>query len=467
MVNPLTAPTPVAAHRAVARTTRRAGATATRCYLRIEDVPGCDGAAGRRCARAWPTPGRALNAERRIDRDAIFRLKMEALEALFAALPGRRRLRRATPREQGAALTEFATYCALAEHHGKDWRRWPAELPPPRRRRRRALPRRRTRARVALPRLAAVAARRQLARASREIARRPRPADRPRRRGRRRLVLAGPAGARRVGRRAARRVQRRRPGLGPDAVRAPAGCAPPATGRSSRPSARCCAHAGGLRIDHVMGLFRLFWIPRGLGAEGRHLRALRRADELLAIVALESAARQGVHRRRGPGHGRGRRARDGWPSSGCCRTGCCTSSRRRRGEFPELALSSVTTHDLPTIAGLWTGADLEAQKRIGLDPNEDGMRGAARQAARSSASWPTTRRSRTAIEATHRALARAPSRVLLATLDDARRRPRAPQHARHRHRVAQLVARRCRSRWRRSKTAALPRTIGRVLARSG
>ena len=43
--------------------------------------------------------------------------------------------------------------------------------------------------------------------------------------------------------------------------------------------------------------------------------------------------------------------------------------------FPEQALASVSTHDLPTIPGVWTGADLADQQQAGLDPNEDGLAG--------------------------------------------------------------------------------------------
>jgi 4-alpha-glucanotransferase len=85
----------------------------------------------------------------------------------------------------------------------------------------------------------------------------------------------------------------------------------------------------------------------------------------------------------------------------------------------------VTTHDLPTIAGLWTGADLAALKRIGLDPNEEGTK-SLREKLRHLGTLDENAPAEAAIEAVHRALARAPSRVLLATLDDAVAVPERP-----------------------------------------
>ena len=149
------------------------------------------------------------------------------------------------------------------------------------------------------------------------------------------------------------------------------------------------------------------------------------ADELLAIVALESRARA---RRSSSARTWARSSRacaSGWPRSACCRTGCCTSSRRRPSSSPSWRCPAITTHDLPTIAGLWTGADLEAQKRIGLRPNEDGTRG-LRNKLRDLGGLDEHAAPELAIEATHRVLARAPSRILLATLDDAVATPDRP-----------------------------------------
>ncbi len=411
MTNPFTAPTPVppiepSPYYPSSRRFRNP------LYLRIEEVPGAAEALGAHLPRLAEA-GQALNHARRIDRDAIFALKTEALERIFDQFTGDAGFD-GFWKEQGDALTQFATYCALAERHGKDWRRWREDY------------RRPDGAEVA--RFVTHEARRvrfhawvqwlideQLARAAKEIA----------------IINDLPIGLDIAGADAwcwqdllASDVS---VGAPPDEFAADGqdwGLTPfiphrlRATGyRSFRETIRAMLrHAGGLRIDHVMGLFRLFWIPRGLGAKGgAYVRS--RPDELLAIVAVES------HRARAFIVGE---------DLGTVEDGVREKLAEQRmlsyrlmyfepvpaRAFPDMALSGVTTHDLATIAGLWTGGDVAGSLAAGLTPNEPGMR-ALRDKIEREAAIPPDATAEVAIERTYQALAAAPSRVILATLDDA------------------------------------------------
>src|SRR5215216_2986652 len=147
------------------------------------------------------------------------------------------------------------------------------------------------------------------------------------------------------------------------------------------------AHAAGLRIDHVMGLFRLFWIPDGVEpAQGTYVRYP--ADDLLGVLALESAAAQAVVVGEDlgtvePGV-RERLADEGvlsyrlaWFEQGP------DGGRRRAADYPRLALAATTTHDLPTVAGFFSGSDLAHLVEIGA-ATPDGDAGADQEAQRDS-----------------------------------------------------------------------------------
>jgi len=133
-------------------------------------------------------------------------------------------------------------------------------------------------------------------------------------------------------------------------------------------------HCGALRIDHVMALLRLFWIPQGMSPpEGTYVRYP--LDELLAVLALESERQAcavvgedlgtvpdevraalyaaGVHSYRVLWFERGPDARFAPPQA-----------------YPAQALCSVTTHDLPTLRGFWDGADIAARERLALFPDD-------------------------------------------------------------------------------------------------
>jgi 4-alpha-glucanotransferase len=185
-------------------------------------------------------------------------------------------------------------------------------------------------------------------------------------------------------------------------------------------------HAGGLRIDHVLGLFRLWWIPTGSDpAHGAYVRYP--TDELLEIVALESHRTQAVVI---------------GEDLGTVPPGVRAELRRRNllssrlvlfervppERYPRQAVAGVTTHDLPTMAGIWTGTDLEDQAAAGTTPDADAL-ALLRGRLAAAAGLGTDAELDDVVSTVHRRLATSPSVLVAATLEDALRvetRPNLP-----------------------------------------
>lgn len=388
-------------------------------YLRVEDVPGAAGAGTD--LEHLSAQGRALNRERRIDRDEAWRLKLAALEQIWANGGGVNVGFERWLTSQGPTLEEFATWCVLAERFGAGWRDWP---PPYRRpadpavRQFRADHEDRVRFHGWLQWLMHL----QLGVASSTLA----------------VIQDLPIGVDPEGSDAwawqdvlADGVSVGSPpdefnGQGQDWGLPPfvpwkladAGYQPFIdTIRAT------IASAGGLRVDHVMGLFRLWWIPNGASPrDGAYVRYP--SEDLLDIVALES------HRAKALVVGE---------DLGTVEAGVRETLAERRilsyrllwfeeddpAEWPEPAMAAVTTHDLPTVTGLWDGTDLEAQRRAGLEPNEQST-AAIRTRLTTAGALEDDASPDAVVVAAHRLLARAPSVLLSATLDDALAEPQRP-----------------------------------------
>jgi 4-alpha-glucanotransferase len=172
----------------------------------------------------------------------------------------------------------------------------------------------------------------------------------------------------------------------------------------------------GLRVDHVMGLFRLFWVPVGSEAsEGTYVRYPW--HDMVALLRLE-AVRAGAYI---IGEDLGTvedHVREVLLGSGVLSYKLFWFEEKQPAEWAHQALGAVTTHDLPTIAGVWTGSDVVAQREAGLAVNEQ----AAADLRRRLAEWTGSSDDRSlpeVIEATYAALGQAPCALLAAVLDDA------------------------------------------------
>ncbi len=137
--------------------------------------------------------------------------------------------------------------------------------------------------------------------------------------------------------------------------------------------------AGALRLDHVMGLMRLYWAPPGEDARAGAYLNYPLAD-LLGILALESQRNQclivGEDLGTVPDAVRGALHDLGVLSYrlfyfernyGNENHGAFKLPR----EYPEQALVAGSTHDLPTLAGFWRGADIELRTSLGLYPSDE------------------------------------------------------------------------------------------------
>ncbi|WP_235031650.1 malto-oligosyltrehalose trehalohydrolase [Geminicoccus flavidas] len=193
-------------------------------------------------------------------------------------------------------------------------------------------------------------------------------------------------------------------------------------------------HAGGLRIDHVMGLQHLYWVPQGQKPSTGAYVAYP-VDDLTGILALESHRQhclvvgedlgtvpEGFRERMAEANVLSYRVlffeQDGQ-----------TGAFLPPDAYPSLALAVVGSHDLPTLRGWWESRDIGLKERLGLypDPEEAGRQRAARQRDQAQLLQALRREKLldeeepdipTLARAAHAFLARSPSMLAMAQIDD-------------------------------------------------
>ena len=201
------------------------------------------------------------------------------------------------------------------------------------------------------------------------------------------------------------------------------------------------SYAGALRLDHVMGLMRQFWVPAGKSPqEGAYV--LYPLNDLLGILALESHRNQCMV----IGEDLGTvpdAVRAALAPLGTLSYRLLFEEKDANGDFiepenyPVQALAAVTTHDWPTLAGYWDGRDIVRRTELNLFSSEEARRAQIVNRASERAvlllaleqadllpegvtSSPSSLPAVTPefIQAVHIYLARSPSMVLMVQLED-------------------------------------------------
>lgn len=137
-------------------------------------------------------------------------------------------------------------------------------------------------------------------------------------------------------------------------------------------------NCGALRIDHVMSMLRLWWIPYGETADqGAYVHYP--VDDLLAILALESHRHQcmviGEDLGTVPQEIVGKLRRSGVYSYKVLYFENDDKVFHAPEAWPEQSMAVATTHDLPTLRGYWESGDLTLGKTLGLYPDEELLSG--------------------------------------------------------------------------------------------
>ena len=377
LINPLHAAEPVAPVEPspYLPTTRR---FVNPIYLRVEDVPELgrlDHAAYRRVLTLGGA-ARALDGEDRIDRDAAWTAKKEALRLVFGVpLTGRREHSFADFCDrEGEGLTTYATWCALVEQHGPQWTGWPLELQDPSSvavatfRERHADD-------VDFHRWLQWLLEQQLAAAQHDATAAGMSLG---------IVHDLAVGVHPVGADAW--------GLGDALARGVTVGAPPdqfnQLGQDwSQPPWRpdrlaelgyapfrdmvrtVLRDSGGIRVDHIIGLFRLWWIPDGgTPADGTYVHYDHEA--LLGILVLEAQRAGAVVIGEDLGvvapHVRDYMRERGLVGTSILWFEWEDAQPRPPEQYRDLCLSTVTTHDLPPSAGYLSLEHVALREKLGL-----------------------------------------------------------------------------------------------------